>query len=129
MKDALEVGKEKAVKIQQRPVGSIVVLDLAGKLVAGEGDGRLKDKINSLTMQGYRQILLNLGGVSYIDSNGLGELIASHTTVTRNGGQIKLLNLTTRVQDLLAICRLLTVFETYESEADALRSFAAVTAS
>ena len=116
------------MKIEERPIGSVIVLDLAGKLVAGEGDGRLKDKINSLVLQAHRQILLNLGGVSYIDSNGLGELVASHTTVTRNGGQIKLLNLTKRVQDLLAICRLSTVFETFESEADALRSFEGVTA-
>jgi anti-sigma B factor antagonist len=71
---------------------------------------------------------LNLGGVSHIDSNGLGELVASHTTVSRNGGQIKLLNLTSRVQDLLSICRLSTVFETFDSEADALHSFVAVTA-
>ncbi len=116
------------MKIEERPIGSVIVLDLAGKLAAGDGDGLLKDKINSLTMQGHRQILLNLGGVSYIDSNGLGELVASHTTVTRNGGQIKLLNLTTRVQDLLAICRLSTVFETFDSEADALRSYERVTA-
>jgi anti-sigma B factor antagonist len=116
------------VKIEERPIGSVIVLDLAGKLAAGDGDGRLKDKINSLTMEGHRHIVLNLGGVSYIDSNGLGELVSSLTTVTRNGGQIKLLNLTTRVQDLLAICRLSTVFETFDSEADALHSFEGVTA-
>ena len=115
------------MKIEERPIGSVIVLDLAGKLVAGEDDGQLKDKINSLVLQAHRQILLNLGGVSYIDSNGLGELVASHTTVTRNEGRIKLLNLTTRVQDLLAICRLSTVFETFDSEADALRSFEGVT--
>jgi anti-sigma B factor antagonist len=119
---------EKAMTIEERSFGSVVVLDLVGKLMAGDGDGRLRDKINSLTLQGHRQILLNLDGVSYIDSNGLGELVASHSTVVRNGGQIKLLNLTTRVQDLLAICRLSTVFETFDSEADALNSFAAVTA-
>ena len=109
--------------MQERMVGPIVVLDLGGKLIAGDGDGRLKDKINSLTLQGRKQVLLNLGSISYIDSNGLGELIASHTTVTRHGGQIKLVNLTKRVQDLLAICRLLTVFDVFDSEADALKSF------
>jgi anti-sigma B factor antagonist len=118
--------KENVVKIEERIVGSVVVLDMAGRLVAGESQGRLKDKINSLTMQGRHQVLLNLAEVSYIDSTGLGELVASYSTVTRNKGQIKLLNLTTRVQDLLTICRLSTVFETYESEADALRSFSAV---
>ncbi len=103
-----------------------MVLDLAGRLVAGEGVGRLKDKINSLILQGNLQILLNLADVSYIDSNGLGELVASHTTVIRNQGRIKLVNLTARVQDLLAICRLTTVFESFDSETDALRSYEGV---
>jgi anti-sigma B factor antagonist len=114
------------VKIEERTVGPVVVLDMAGRLVAGESQGHLKDKINSLTMQGRLQVLLNLAEVSYIDSTGLGELIASYSTVTRNKGQIKLLNLTTKVQDLLAICRLSTVFETFDSEEEALRSFSAV---
>lgn len=114
------------MKIEERTVGPVVVLDMAGRLVAGESQGQLKDKINSLTMQGRHQVLLNLAEVSYIDSTGLGELVASYSTVTRNKGQIKLLNLTTKVQDLLTICRLSTVFETYESEKDALRSFSAV---
>ena len=109
--------------MQERVMGSVVVLDLAGRLVAGDGDGRLKDKINSLILQERLQILLNLAGVSYIDSNGLGELVASHTSVTRHGGQIKLANLTKRVQDLLAICRLATVFDSYDSETDALKSY------
>jgi anti-sigma B factor antagonist len=116
------------VTIQERSVGPVVVLDMAGRLVAGEGDGRLKDKINSLIVQERRQILLNLGGVSYIDSNGLGELVSSFTTVKRNGGQIKLLNLTARVHDLLAICRLTTVFDTFDSEQEALKSFEAAAA-
>ncbi len=112
--------------IEERRIGPVVVLDLAGKLVAGTVAGQLRDKINSLVMQEERQILLNLGEVSYIDSNGLGELVSSHTTVTRHGGRIMLVNLTTKVQDLLAICRLSTVFETVDSEADALHGFAAV---
>jgi anti-anti-sigma factor len=114
------------VDMQERAVGSVVVLDLSGRLVAGDGAGRLKDKINSLILQERLQILMNLEGVSYIDSNGLGELVASHTSIARHGGQIKLANLTTRVQDLLAICRLATVFDSYDSEADALRSFTAI---
>jgi anti-sigma B factor antagonist len=119
---------ENVVKIEERTIGPVVVLDMAGKLVAGTSQGQLKDKINSLVVQGRQQILLNLGEVSYIDSTGLGELVASHSTVRRHGGHIKLLNLTAKVQDLLTICHLSTVFETFESEADALRSFAAVSA-
>jgi len=114
------------VKIEERTVGPVVVLDMAGRLVAGESQGRLKDKINSLTMQGRLQILLNLGEVSYIDSTGLGELVSSYSTVTRHSGHIKLVNLTEKVQDLIAICRLSTVFETFDSEADALSSFIVV---
>ena len=120
--------KEKVVKIEERTIGSVVVLDMAGRLVAGESQGQLKDKINSLTMQRRLQILLNLAEVSYIDSTGLGELVSSYSTVTRHRGQIKLLNLTTKVQDLLAICRLSTVFETFESEAEALSSFTVASA-
>jgi anti-sigma B factor antagonist len=116
------------VKIEERTVGPVVVLDMAGRLVAGESQGRLKDKINSLVLQGRLQIVLNLAEVSYIDSTGLGELVASYSTVTRRNGQIKLLNLTTKVQDLMAICRLSTVFETFESEAKALSSFISVSA-
>ena len=112
------------MEMQERVVGSVVVIDLVGRLVSGDGDGQLKDKINSLVLQGRSQILLNLAGVSYIDSNGLGQLVASHTSVSRQGGHIKLVNLTKRVQDLLAICRLLTVFDAYDSEEEALRSFA-----
>lgn len=115
------------MKIEERPLGAVVVLDLAGRLVAGEGVGQLKDKVNSLILEGHHQLLINLGGVSYIDSNGLGELVASHTTMLRNGGQVKLVNLTTRVQDLLAICRLSTVFESFDSEAEAMQSYAGVT--
>jgi anti-sigma B factor antagonist len=117
------------MKIEERALGSVIVLDLVGRLVAGEGVGQLKDKINSLILQGYRQILMNLAGVSYIDSNGLGELVAAHTTMVRNDGQIKLVNLTTRVQDLLAICRLSTVFESYDTEAEALASYQGVATS
>jgi anti-sigma B factor antagonist len=114
------------VKIEERWLDSVIVLDLTGKLGAGDDVGLLKDKINSVTLQGHRQILLNLGGVPHIDSNGLGELISARTTVARSGGEMKLLNLTARVQDLLAICRLSNAFETFDSEADALQSFAHV---
>jgi len=109
--------------IEQRAVGSVVVLDLNGKLILGEGAGLLKDKVRSAVFQGHKQILLNLAGVGYMDSSGLGEVIAAYTTVTRQGGTIKVANLTKRVTDLLAIAKVLTVFDVYESEADALKSF------
>jgi anti-sigma B factor antagonist len=105
--------------------GTVVVLDLSGKLVLSEGSGLLKDKVQSVMFQETKRILLNLSGVSYMDSAGLGELIAAYTTVTRQGGTIKVANLTKRVSDLLMIAKVLTVFDVYESEAEALASFPA----
>ena len=113
--------------IQERVVGSVTVLDLNGKLVLGDGDTLLKDKIHSLVFQGRKQIILNMGGVSYVDSSGLGSLVASSVTAKNNGAQIKLLSLTKRLQDLLSIAKLLTVFDTYDSEAEALGTFPAQT--
>ncbi len=109
--------------IEERAVGEVMILDLKGKLTIGEGDELLKDKINSLIQQGHRKLLLNLEGVPYVDSAGLGEIVRTYTTVSRQGGNLKLLNLTKRIQDLLAITKLLTVFDTYESEPEALASF------
>src|SRR6266699_5119944 len=113
------------MQIEERNVGDVVVLDLKGKITLGEGDELLKDKINSLVNQGHRKIVLNLADVPYIDSAGLGEIVRTYTTVSRQGGSMKLLNLTKRITDLLAITKLLTVFETFDSESDALRSFSA----
>jgi len=110
------------MEIQERTQGEVALIDVSGKLVAGEQSGELKDKVNSLIFQGRRQIVLNLAGVSYIDSMGLGELVAVHATVAKQGSQIVLVALTTRVQDLLAICRLLTVFDVFDTEAEALAS-------
>ena len=111
------------MQIEERVVNNVTILDLKGKITLGEGDEVLKDKINSLIQQDRKKILLNLGEVPYIDSAGLGEIVRTYTTVSRQGGKLKLLNLTKRIQDLLAITKLLTVFETYESEPDALKSF------
>ena len=111
--------------IQERVVDSVVVLDLSGKLVLGDGDGLLKDKVHSLVFQGKKQIVLNLGGVSYVDSSGLGALVSSSMTAKNNGGQIKVANLTKRIHDLLSIAKLLTVFESFESEGEAVNSFSA----
>ncbi|ODS59065.1 MAG: anti-anti-sigma factor [Acidobacteria bacterium SCN 69-37] len=111
------------MQIEERVVGDVTILDLKGKITLGEGDEALKDKINSLTLQNRRQILLNLEGVPYIDSAGLGEVVRTYTTVSRQGGQLKLVNLTKRIEDLLSITKLLTVFETFDTEDEALKSF------
>jgi len=111
--------------IEERIIGDVTILDLKGKMTLGEGDELLKDKINSLIHQGQRKLLLNLEGVPYIDSAGLGEIVRTYTTVSRQGGSLKLLNLTKRITDLLSITKLLTVFETFESENEAVRSFSA----
>lgn len=111
--------------IDQRTVGDVVVLDVKGRVTMGEGDELLKDKVNSLVNQGHRKVVLNLAEVPYIDSAGLGEIVRTYTTVSRQGGSLKLLNLTKRITDLLSITKLLTVFETFDSENDAVRSFSA----
>ena len=113
------------MQIDERTVGDVMVLDDKGKVTLGEGDEMLKDKVNSLVNQGHKKIVLNLAEVPYIDSAGLGEIVRTYTTVSRQGGNLKLLNLTKRITDLLSITKLLTVFETYDSEPDAIRSFSA----
>ena len=113
------------MQITERTVGDVTVLDLKGKITLGEGDEQLKDKVNSLVNQGIRKMLLNLADVPYLDSAGLGEVVRAYTTVSRQGGSLKLLNLTKRITDLLSITKLLTVFETYESENEAVKSFSA----
>jgi len=113
------------MQIEERSAGDVTVLDLKGKMTLGEGDELLKDKINSLVQQGRRKVVLNLEGVPYIDSAGLGEIVRTYTTISRQGGSLKLLNLTKRITDLLAITKLLTVFETFEAEGDAIKSFSA----
>jgi anti-sigma B factor antagonist len=113
------------MQIEERVVGDVVVLDLKGKITLGEGDELLKDKVNSLVNQGHKKIILNLADVPYIDSAGLGEVVRTYTTVSRQGGSLKLLNLTKRITDLLSITKLLTVFETFDSENEAVRSFSA----
>lgn len=111
------------MQIEERAVGDVLVLDVKGRITLGEGDEILKDKVNSLLNQGKKKIVLNLADVPYIDSAGLGEIVRTYTTVSRQGGSLKLLSLTKRITDLLAITKLLTVFETYESENDAVQSF------
>ena len=109
--------------IEERVVGGVTILDLKGKITLGEVDEALKDKIHSLIQQDRKRILLNLADVPYIDSAGLGEVVRTYTTVSRQGGQLKLVNLTKRITDLLMITKLLTVFETFDTEPEALKSF------
>jgi anti-sigma B factor antagonist len=113
------------MQIVERKNSDVTVLDLKGKITLGEGDELLKDKVNSLVNQGHKKIVLNLAEVPYIDSAGLGEIVRTYTTVSRQGGSLKLLGLTKRITDLLSITKLLTVFETFDSENDAVRSFSA----
>ncbi|HYE89111.1 MAG TPA: STAS domain-containing protein [Vicinamibacterales bacterium] len=111
------------MEIVERTVNDVTVLDLKGKMTLGEGDELLKDKINSLLASGKKKLLLNLEAVPYIDSAGLGEVVRTYTTVSRQGGSLKLLNLTKRIEDLLSITKLLTVFDTFDSEAEAIKSY------
>ena len=112
------------LNINERQAGDVTVLDLSGKITIGEGSVALRAGIRRLLEEGKKRILLNLAGVSYVDSSGIGELVSSYTAIGKEpGGQLKLLNLTQKIRDLLTITKLLTVFDVYESEADALNSF------
>ncbi|MBA3323093.1 MAG: STAS domain-containing protein [Pyrinomonadaceae bacterium] len=111
------------LNVAERQAGDVTVLDLSGKITIGEGSVALRSAIRRLIEEGKKKILLNLGSVSYVDSSGIGELVSSFTTLNREAGQLKLLNLTQKIQDLLAITKLLTVFDTYDDESSALNSF------
>jgi len=113
-----------SVKLTTRQVGDVSVVDVAGRITLGEGSSSLRDTIRELLTKGNKKVLLNLGEVSYIDSSGIGELVSAFTSVTNGGGQLKLLNLTKKVTDLLQITKLYTVFEIFDNEATAVRSFA-----
>lgn len=111
------------MKISIRNVGGVVVLDLEGKILIGDGCQELRDAICKTLDEGKQKILLNLAGVSYMDSTGLGEVIRNYKTVIDKGGKLKLLSLTARIRDLMAMTKLLTVFEVFESEPEAVASF------
>lgn len=112
-----------SVKLNTRQVGDVTVLDAAGRITLGEGTSTLRDAIKGIVDGGSKKVLLNLGEVNYIDSSGIGELVSAFTTVTNQGGQLKLLNLNKRIQDLLQITKLYTVFEVHDDEAASIRSF------
>ena len=111
------------MKIVERQVGDVVILDPHGKILIGEGDDAVRDAVAKVLDSGKTKIVLNLADVPYVDSAGLGEVVRCYTTVRNRGGQLKLLNLTKKIRELLTITKLLMVFETYESEDEAVRSF------
>ena len=111
------------LNIRERQAGDVTILDMDGKITIGEGSVALRSAVRRLIEEGKKKILLNLGGVGYVDSSGIGELVSSYTTIQREGGQLKLLNLTQKIQDLLGITKLLTVFDTYTDESQALNSY------
>ena len=113
-----------SVKLTTRQVGDVTVIDAAGRITLGEGASTFRDTVRDLAASGHKKMLLNLAEVSYIDSSGIGELVSAFTTVSNQGGGLKLLNLTKRVKDLLQITKLYTVFEVFEDEASAVRTFA-----
>jgi anti-sigma B factor antagonist len=112
-----------SVKLTSRQVGDVTVIDAAGRITLGEGASAFRDMIRDLSAKGNKKLLLNLSEVSYIDSSGIGELVSGFTTVTNHGGVLKLVGLNKRVKDLLQITKLYTVFEAYDDEAEAIRSF------
>ncbi len=111
------------LNIRERQAGDVTILDLEGKITIGEGNVALRSAIRRLAQEGKKKVLLNLSGVSYMDSSGIGELVASHTTIRREDGQLKMLGLGEKIKELLVITKLLTVFDTYSAEPEALNSF------
>ena len=112
------------MKSSTRQVDGITIVDLSGRITLGEGSVVLRDQIRDLLSKGNKRILLNLGDVSYIDSSGIGELVSAYTTVRNQGGELKLLNLTKKVHDLLQITKLYTVFDIKDDEGAAIKAFA-----
>jgi len=111
------------MKSNSRRVDGVTIMDLSGRITLGEGSVMLRDQIRELLGKGEKKILLNLGDVTYIDSSGIGELVSAFTTVRNQGGELKLLNLTKKVHDLLQITKLYTVFDVKDDEASAIRAF------
>jgi anti-sigma B factor antagonist len=111
------------MKIETRTVGDVHILDCSGKITLGEGTMTVRNSVREILNNGGKKIILNLNDVNYIDSSGIGELVSSYTTVTNAGGKLKLLNLTNKIQELLQITKLLTVFDAHNDEKVALASF------
>ncbi|WP_158786815.1 STAS domain-containing protein [Granulicella sp. L46] len=113
-----------SMKFTTREVGGVTIVDLSGKITLGEGGLTLREEVHKLLAEGKKKIVLNLAEVNYIDSSGLGELVSAYTGVKNAGGELKLLNLTSKVRDLLVITKLVTVFDVKDDEAAAVSSFA-----
>jgi anti-sigma B factor antagonist len=111
------------MKTSSRKVDGVTIVDLSGRITLGEGSVVLRDTVKDLSSKGDKKILLNLGDVTYIDSSGIGELVSAFTSVRNAGGDLKLLNLTKKVHDLLQITKLYTVFDISDDEASAIASF------
>ena len=111
------------LNIRERQAGDVTILDLEGKITIGEGNVALRSAVRRLVQEGKKKVLLNLSGVSYMDSSGIGELVASHAAIRREDGQLKMLGLGDKIKELLVITKLLTVFDTYSDEPSALNSF------
>jgi anti-sigma B factor antagonist len=111
------------LNIRERQAGDVTVLDMDGRITIGDGSISLRSAVRRLLEEGKKKILLNLEGVGYIDSSGIGELVSSYTAINKEGGQLRLLKLTQKLQDLLTITKLLTVFDAYDDEAEALSNF------
>ena len=115
--------EEDNMNVSNRQVNGVTVVDMSGRITLGEGGVVLRDTIHDLLDKGNKKILLNLGDITYIDSSGIGELVSAFTTVRNQGGELKLLNLTKKVHDLLQITKLYTVFDVKDDEAAAVKSF------
>ena len=113
-----------SMTFKTREVGGVTIVDLSGKITLGEGGITLREEVRKLLAEGKKKIVLNLAEVNYIDSSGLGELVSAYTAVKNAGGELKLLNLTSKVRDLLVITKLVTVFDVKDDEASAVSSFA-----
>ena len=113
------------MQIEERLVGTVTILDLKGTLTLGSGDTLLKDKVRRLLTQGRRDMVLNLASVLYLNSAGIGEIASAYATASRDGGHLKLVNVASRVRDLLVVTKLITLLETFETEAEAVHSFPA----
>jgi anti-sigma B factor antagonist len=112
-----------SIKATAREVGNVTIVDLSGRITLGEGSSTLRQMVRDLLAKNQRKILLNLGDINYIDSSGIGELVSSFTAVRHQGGELKLLQLTKKVHDLLQITKLYTVFDVHDSEQAAIDSF------
>ena len=117
------------MQLEQRIVGGVAIVTVTGDITSNRGGNvLLRDKMQSLLLQGYKNLLLDLSSVSHVDSGGLGELVQAYVSTKNRGGSLRLLHVTKRLRDLLVVTKLLTVFDTYDREADALASFGAVAA-